>query len=121
MTGLYCQQIRQAAVAVASHPYTEEAHAVEFMCIGIHEAMATQFMGLLYQNLCGQEERMTNIQDEVSLSNSERDWLTASLQYMPSGGHEYKTERNAQIMIATMSLSPMTLCFLFLIFHSCSV
>ena len=37
------------------------------------------------------------------------------------GGHEYKTERNVPIMIATMSLSPMTLCFFFVIFHSCSV
>lgn len=63
MTGLYCQQTRQAAVAVASHLHIEEGHAVEFMPIYIHEAMATQFLGLLHQNLCGQEERMTGIQD----------------------------------------------------------
>ena len=75
MTGLHCQQTRQEAIA--SHPYTEEAHAIEFMCICIHEAMATQFMGLLHQNLCGQEERMTNIQDEVSLSNSVLECLFA--------------------------------------------
>lgn len=49
MTGLYFQQTRGSSVAVATHPYTEEVHAIKFMHISIYEAMATQFSGLLHQ------------------------------------------------------------------------